>query len=54
MNGSALLPFVEVPPVPLKPEVPDRSGNVMVSTPLGSVAESLSVKLPVRNLWRSI
>jgi hypothetical protein len=36
--GSSLPPFVDVPPEPVKPLVPERSGNVTVSTPLGSLA----------------
>ena len=44
--GSAFEPFVDVPPEPLKPLVPERSGNVTVSTPLGSVADAWSLKPP--------
>ena len=47
MYGSALPPFVDVPPVPLKPAVAERSANVTVSTPLGSLETAWSVKPPL-------
>jgi hypothetical protein len=44
--GSALVLFVDVASAPVKPTVPERSGKVTVSTPLGSVAEACSLKSP--------
>ena len=44
--GSAFELLVAVPPEPLKPLGPETSGNVTVSTPLGSVADACSLKPP--------